>query len=207
MARVVAGFFSFTEITEPSEHRSYNEWHQLDHLPEQLPLEGVVYGQRWVCTPACRDARMAASSRLEPVHYLTLCLLADPLEDTLRTFVASGEDLRAAGRFHQHRKARLSGPLRLVDTRVAQRVSISAEAVPYRPNRGVYVTVELVESMRVDHALGVGLVRRTGRVGRQLAAKRRMRSSPPPGWPRPSVLLVPTHKDPSGAATTTLSRP
>ena len=41
------GFFSFTEVTDPAEHRAYNEWHQLDHLPEQFPLPGVVYGQRW----------------------------------------------------------------------------------------------------------------------------------------------------------------
>ena len=34
------GFFSFTEVTDPAEHRSYNEWHQLDHLPEQFPLAG-----------------------------------------------------------------------------------------------------------------------------------------------------------------------
>ena len=36
------GFFSFTEVTDPAEHRSYNEWHQLDHLPEQFPLAGIV---------------------------------------------------------------------------------------------------------------------------------------------------------------------
>ena len=57
MAKVRLGFFSFTEITDPSEHRSYNEWHQLDHMPEQYPLPGVVFGQRWVSTPACRRAR------------------------------------------------------------------------------------------------------------------------------------------------------
>ena len=54
MAKVRIGFFSFTEITDPAEHRSYNEWHQLDHMPEQFPLPGVVFGQRWVSTPACR---------------------------------------------------------------------------------------------------------------------------------------------------------
>ena len=34
------GFFSFTEITDPAEHRSYNEWHMLDHMPEQYPIAG-----------------------------------------------------------------------------------------------------------------------------------------------------------------------
>ena len=52
MNKVKVGFFSFTEITDPREHRAYNEWHQLDHMPEQLPIRGIAWGQRWVATPA-----------------------------------------------------------------------------------------------------------------------------------------------------------
>jgi hypothetical protein len=33
-------FFSFVELTDPSQHRAYNEWHQLDHRPENLLLPG-----------------------------------------------------------------------------------------------------------------------------------------------------------------------
>ena len=64
------GFFSFTEITDPAEHHSYNEWHQLDHMPEQYPLDGIAYGQRWVSTPACRAARVGerAAARPDPLH-------------------------------------------------------------------------------------------------------------------------------------------
>ena len=51
------GFFSFTEITDPNEHHSYNEWHMLDHMPEQYPIAGIAYGQRWVSTPANAAAR------------------------------------------------------------------------------------------------------------------------------------------------------
>ena len=43
----------FTEITPGGDHRAYNEWHQLDHMPEQFPIPGVAHGQRWVCSPAC----------------------------------------------------------------------------------------------------------------------------------------------------------
>lgn len=142
MAKVKLGFFSFTEVTDPAEHRSYNEWHMFDHMPEQYPLDGIVYGQRWVSTPACRAARAVSDAELGPVHYLTLYLLADPIERTLREFMELGRELHEAGRFHAHRRARLSGPLERVDTAVAPRVLISAEAVPYRPNRGVYVVVE-----------------------------------------------------------------
>ena len=62
--KVRIGFFSFTEITDPAEHRSYNEWHMYDHMPEQFPIGGIVYGQRWVSTPACTANRAASSGPL-----------------------------------------------------------------------------------------------------------------------------------------------
>ena len=47
----VLGFFSFTEVTDPSAHEAYNAWHQLDHLPEQFTLDGTI---AFVC-PACKS--------------------------------------------------------------------------------------------------------------------------------------------------------
>ena len=142
MSKVKVGFFSFTEIIDPDEHRAYNEWHQLDHMPEQFPLAGIAYGQRWVSTPACRAARVVSGPLLDPIHYLTLYLIAEPVEQTLREFRQLGRDLYDAGRFHPHRRAHLSGPFRRVGAAVAARVLISAEAVPYRPHRGVYAVVQ-----------------------------------------------------------------
>ncbi len=141
MAKVQLGFFSFTEITDPTEHRSYNEWHQLDHMPEQYPLAGVVYGQRWVSTPACRRSRAYDDPTLAPVHYVTLYLMGEPVDATLEEFRALGESLSEAGRFHQHRRSRLSGPFSVTGVHAARRVLVSADAVPYRPNRGIYVVV------------------------------------------------------------------
>lgn len=142
MNKIRIGFFSFTEITDPGEHHSYNEWHMLDHMPEQYPLDGIAYGQRWVSTPACRAARIVSESPLDPIHYVTLYLMTEPVDRTLAEFMQLGRDLHAVDRFHLHRKARLSGPFPFRDSAVAPRVLISAEAVPYRPNRGVYVEVE-----------------------------------------------------------------
>jgi len=141
MAKVRIGFFSFTEVTDPAEHRSYNEWHQLDHMPEQYPLAGVVYGQRWVSTPACRRARVFDSAELAPIHYMTLYLMGEPVDSTLEEFEALGVRLRADGRFHEHRRSRLSGPFAVTGMLAAPRVLVSPAAVPYRPNRGVYVVV------------------------------------------------------------------
>jgi hypothetical protein len=151
MTKVKAGYFSFTEITDPNEHRSYNEWHQLDHMPEQYPLSGIVFGQRWVSTPACRSARQVDQEPLQPVHYITLYLMAEPVEETLDEFMALGQRLRQLNRFHAHRRSLLSGPFEPVATEAAARVLISAEAVPYRPNLGVYVVVEeLAEGQRFN---------------------------------------------------------
>jgi hypothetical protein len=141
MAKVRLGFFSFTEVTDGAEHRSYNEWHQLDHMPEQYPLAGVVFGQRWVSTPACRRSRAYDDPSLAPIHYVTLYLMGEPVDATLEEFRALGESLRGAGRFHEHRRSRLTGPFALTGMQAAPRVLVSAEAIPYRPNRGIYVVV------------------------------------------------------------------
>ena len=46
-------FFSFSAISDPSMHRAYSQWRQLDHLPENRALDGVIFGERWVRTPRC----------------------------------------------------------------------------------------------------------------------------------------------------------
>ena len=140
--KIRVGFFSFTEITDPNEHHSYNEWHMLDHMPEQYPLDGLAYGQRWVSTPACRAARAVSAPPLDAIHYVTLYLMTEPVDRTLREFMQLGRELHEKDRFHLHRKARLSGPFRFRDAAAAPRALVSKEAVPYRPNRGVYVVVE-----------------------------------------------------------------
>ena len=136
------GFFSFTEVTDPAEHHAYNEWHQLDHLPEQFPLPGIVYGQRWVSTPACRAARAVSETMLDPIHYLTCYLMAEPIEQTIEEFFDLGARLHELDRFHRHRRAHLTGPFRIHNSLAAPRVLVSAAAVPFRAHRGLYVVVE-----------------------------------------------------------------
>jgi hypothetical protein len=152
VTKVRAGFFSFTEITDPEAHHSYNEWHQLDHMPEQFPLPGIVYGQRWVWPPARRTSAQgptAATPPFDRVHYVTLYLMQEPLDETLTDFLELGKQLGRLGRFHEQRHAHLSGPFALVDTQAAARVLVSPEAVPYRPHRGIQV---IVESLADDEA-------------------------------------------------------
>jgi hypothetical protein len=135
----VLGFFSFTEVTDPSAHEAYNAWHQLDHLPEQFTIDGVLFGRRWVRSPRCRAAESATGGLLDRFHYMTLYLLRD--EDVVPEFFALAKRLHAEDRFFAARRALLSGPLAVVGRWAAPRVAVSPGAVPYRPAHGVHVVV------------------------------------------------------------------
>ena len=139
--KVRVGFFSFTEITDPAGHRGYNEWHMLDHMPEQFPLPGVVFGQRWVLTPA-RRAAAYTTPPFDGVQYVTLYLMTDPVAATLDAFAALGAELYATpGRWFDARRSRLSGPWALGTIAAAPRVLVRAEALPARPHRALQVVV------------------------------------------------------------------
>src|SRR5205085_1789587 len=77
-AKVDLAYFSFTEITDPAEHGSYNEWHLFDHMPENLALPGIVWAQRWVASPNL--PALAVDDALRPVHYVTVYLMTEPAE-------------------------------------------------------------------------------------------------------------------------------
>jgi hypothetical protein len=135
----VLGFFSFTEVTDPSAHEAYNAWHQLDHLPEQFTIEGINFGQRWVRSPRCRAAESATGSLLDRFHYMTLYLLRD--EHLIPEFFSLAEELSAKDRFFRARRALLSGPFPVVGRWADPRVAISPGAIPFRPAQGVHVVV------------------------------------------------------------------
>ncbi len=133
------GFFSFTEITDPSAHEAYNAWHQLDHMPEQFTIDGISFGQRWVRSPHCRELEITASPELEPFHYMTLYLMRD--SSVVPPFFALAKRLHAEDRFFAARRALLSGPFGVVGQWADARVAVSVGAVPFRPSHGVYVVV------------------------------------------------------------------
>jgi hypothetical protein len=135
----VIGFFSFSDVTDPSAHEAYNRWHQLDHLPEQHTIDGILFGQRWVASPACLEARVAVSGPLEPCRYMTLYLMRD--REVLAPFAALATELRRAGRFFEQRRSLLSGAFSVTGRWVSPRVGVSTAALPFRPSLGVYVVV------------------------------------------------------------------
>jgi hypothetical protein len=144
--KVKVGFFSFTEVLD-DRHREYNEWHLFDHMPENFKLEGLQWGQRWVATPALIERRLFSQGDLAKTQYVTLYLITEPVTQALDDFYALGRSLFRKGRFFEARKSHLSGPFTLVKTYAAPTMAVDADAIPYRPNRGVFITVQ-------DHAEG-----------------------------------------------------
>jgi hypothetical protein len=140
--RVKVGFFSLSRRSPDGDDRSYLAWHQLDHMPEQYQLPGLILGQRWVSTPACRAARAAEAGAWSEVEHVVCYLMGEPVEQTIDDFYALGQSLATAGRFPRSLPSSYRGGLGLIETRAAARALISPEVVPFRPHRGIYLIVE-----------------------------------------------------------------
>ena len=136
-------YFSFTEITDAARHRDHNEWHQLDHRPENLVLPGVAWGDRWVRSPDCAAASSVVAPDYANVHYAIMYWFREPLEETLDDWFRLSELSFQWGRSPQigwtRRPLRsLFVPLR---GQAAPRTGVSADVIPFRPVRGLYVTI------------------------------------------------------------------
>ncbi len=136
-------YFSFAQITERSEHRAFNEYHQLDHLPENLALPAVACGQRWVRSPDCASRAPAADTDLDGVHYVTMYWLRHPLEASRREWMELGTRARFWGRRDDLGVVRrpLIGAFSPVRGVAHPRVKVAPHVLPLRPMRGVQVTV------------------------------------------------------------------
>ncbi len=142
MNRVKVGFFSLTRHSKTGDDRPYLEWHQLDHMPEQYQLPGLVAGQRWGSTPSCRAARAVESGDWSLVEHVVCYLMGNPVDETIDEFLTLGRHLAELGRFSHSMPAQYAGALRLLEAHASPRVLVSDEVVPFRPHQGIYLIVE-----------------------------------------------------------------
>ena len=142
MNRVKVGFFSLSRRSPSGDDRPYLAWHQLDHMPEQYQLPGLVLGQRWAATAACRASRAAGAGEWAEVEHVVCYLMGRPVDETVDEFLALGRQLAEQGRFSSALPSTYRGALRLLGTRAAERVLVSPEVVPFRPHRGIYLIVD-----------------------------------------------------------------
>jgi hypothetical protein len=134
-------FFTFSHLSDPAKHREFNEWHQLDHRPENLALPGVAWGERWVRSPDCRLLGEAQDPAFAGVQYCNMYWLRDPIEESRREFSALGDRCVEWGRRPDlaYTERDLIGFFHAVKAYVDPAVLVSPEALPCRPARGVHV--------------------------------------------------------------------
>jgi hypothetical protein len=169
---VEAGFFSLSGGAEGGDDEAYLRWHLLDHLPEQYASPGLRLGTRGRADEECLALRWVATDALAPVRHAVAYLMTDPLDDTLREFVALAGRLRDEDRFPHRATSHLLGAYELEHTAVSPAAVVSAAALPFRPHRGVLLLVESPgpapdpsELVAVDGVAGVMSFRSSARLG------------------------------------------
>jgi hypothetical protein len=156
-------FFGFTALTDPTRHAEYNEWHQLDHLPENLLQPGVAWGDRWVLTPDCAELSVVGDPAHAGHQYALMYWFRDPAEASVAVWREVNERT-----IHWGRRPELSwtsrrplGFFNPVKGYVHPRVLVSADALPFRPHRGVWLSITQVQAPQSPAA--VALFRRYDR--------------------------------------------
>lgn len=138
-------FFSFVSLADRSLHTEYNRWHQLDHRPENLALPGVAWGDRWEIRP--ESAELVDGIQAGDVDFVAMYWFREPVEKSVAEWDALGE-----ASFQWGRGPLLPGihrPMLAFFTPVkgyaAPRALVAPEVLPYRPHRGVHITVTRFE--------------------------------------------------------------
>lgn len=138
-------FFSFVTLHNagPEDHRAYNEWHQLDHRPENLALPGVAWGDRWA-RPADHKVVSTGSDRAHAeTDYVAMYWFREPLDESIAAWDRLGEDSFQWGRgpLFPRVSRNLLAFFRPVKGYAAPSALVSSEVLPYRPNRGLHLTL------------------------------------------------------------------
>lgn len=143
-----AVFVSFAEITDPGSHRAYNAWHQLDHRPENLALDGVRHGERWVRTPGCAATSLVTDARLERTHYVNMYWFREPWRASFAEWQELAEKSYQWGRRPEigYTERPLMGLFRTVRGQAAPRVLVSPDALPFRPASAVQLSLHRFET-------------------------------------------------------------
>lgn len=140
MARLaVAAFLGLMEVHGDNAEERYQTWHANDHLPENLAIPGVVYGQRWRATDDLRAGHDARDETLGAPQFLITYFFGEPLETSLDEWNTLADRLRDAGRMFEERSVRLGGLFAFEHREIAPSLELSVRALHHRPHAGVYL--------------------------------------------------------------------
>lgn len=206
-------FFSFPEVRD-GRHQDYEAWHQLDHLPENRALPGVLHGERWVRTAECRDASdVDDEPSLSAAQHVAMYWFREPARESIEEWLALGESTRREGRRPDldWTTRRLTGFFVPERGTVDPAARISLAALPFRPARGV-----VLEAHRLDESDGgqddrlAELVALPGVVGSWSFRGRRVTTNPSGDLEEPGRLRLTLHwceDDPVDVARRIVSAP
>lgn len=133
--------FLLTEVTDPEQHAEETELQELYHRPELLSQPGVAWGDRWM-----RDAECAAATAIchadFALHYAAMYWLRAPAHQSARGFVEHFERAAQLGlRSEPWIRCPFDAFMVPLKGYVCHDRLVSEDALPFRPMKGVYLTV------------------------------------------------------------------
>lgn len=138
-------FFSFVSLNGggAAEHAEYNRWHLYDHRPENLALEGVRWGDRWYRPEEYRAVSQAAAPH-DDTDYIAMYWFAEPFRKSQAEWNQLALDSFQWGRgpLIPGVTRTLLGFFQSVNGYAAPSALVSPDVLPFRPNRGVHVTLQ-----------------------------------------------------------------
>jgi len=137
-------YTSLSARSVDGEDAAYNEWHTLDHRPEQQRLSELRTSCRLVSTPACRKERAIAHERYDETDHITTYFFKDL--SAMEGFYDLSMALQEAGRNPE--------PLPTVERAVytvrgraaAPRIKAGSDVLPWWPVKGCYLLIERGEA-------------------------------------------------------------
>lgn len=167
-------FFSFITLEDPSVRCDYNRWHQLDHLPENRALPGVIWGDRWALTEECRAYARGAQRGID---FIGMYWFDSPSDEAVADWTQLGEDSFQWGRgpLIPGVKRDLLAFFKPVKGYSSSQAIVSPEVLPMRPHTGVHITVTKFDEAhsieahdahtREDHEVIPALLAEDGAIG------------------------------------------
>jgi hypothetical protein len=131
---------------------AYNRWYDLDHMPEHVAKDDILYGRRYVATREIRRSPAIESGPMTNGHppYATIYTFGGPLdfasEAATKGWTDLDREITKAGRYWRQGSVALAGRFRLDAARARPSVLVQERAVPHLAHRGIIVAIGRVGS-------------------------------------------------------------
>jgi len=130
----------------------YNRWYDLDHMPEHVAKDDVLYGRRYVATTALQQSPGIEPAPLTGGHpsYATIYSFGGPLdfasEEAARGWTDLDRQITKAGRYWRQGSVALASRFKLGAARARSSVLVQERAIPHLAHRSIIVALGRVSS-------------------------------------------------------------